>query len=249
MKQMAIEQQIQESEYIFPYHYISLNSEKHKRLLELYYLSMLRRVCEALKPFNGQRLLDVGCGDGRLCYELKDENVNYTGIDYSSRAIAFARAFNPKSTFQVLSTLELPFENEFDIVTFIEVIEHIPPNDIPVCIENLNKTLKPGGRLVISTPSVNVPVSSKHYQHFTAESLIKLLPGNFELVTKMGHAKAGKYWKRYSKLLKYADLIWPLRNKVPFVKSFLKYVERYYKRIEFCDTEEANTIILIFKKK
>ncbi|MFH1616002.1 MAG: class I SAM-dependent methyltransferase [Planctomycetota bacterium] len=248
MKQMTKEQQIQEEQYIFPYHYLSLYFEKHKRLLHLHYLSMLRTVCETLRPFNGERLLDVGCGDGRLCYELKKENVNYTGVDYSANAIAFAKAFNPDSNFHVLNATERLLEEKFDIITLLEVIEHIPPGDISDCIKMLNQALKTGGRLIISAPSVNLPVISKHYQHFTEESLVKLMPSNFEIIKKIGHTKSGKYWERYTRLVKYSDFLWPLQSKIPFVNNFLKYVESYYKNIELCEPGQANTIILVFKK-
>lgn len=242
-------QEIQDNQYWFPYHYLDLYSEFYRRVAYLDYLSLLKVIKQVLSPLRGQRLLDAGCGDGRLCYELREENVKITGVDYSEKAISFAKAFNAAVKFHVTDLAELRFEEEFDIVALVEVLEHIPPSSISTIISNLRKALKADGQLLVSVPTTNLPVSKKHYQHFTIDSLEKLFVPIFEPVTKIGHSKNGRAWSHFLRLQKYAECVWPLRNKIPGAKLFLEHVENYYRtNLESCSTGEAGRLIVMFQK-
>jgi ubiquinone/menaquinone biosynthesis C-methylase UbiE len=71
----------------------------------------------------------------------------------------------------------LPFKNDvFDAVLMIEVIEHIPRDDL--CIAEVSRVLKPGGVLVLSTPNAEaLPIPSKHHlRHYSDSQLVGLLP-------------------------------------------------------------------------
>lgn len=249
MKHLSKEQSIQEEQYSFPYHYLSLYSDVHRELIHSHYLSILRTSVELLKPFTGQKLLDVGCGDGRFCFELRHENINTIGIDYSKRAIAFAKAFNPSGKFFVGDITKFSYKNYFDIVTLVEVLEHIPPNDIEKFVASLHQLIKPGGRLLVSVPSINLPIQEKHYQHFTLETLLNHFGNKFDLIEGKGHTKSGSAWKRYVVMRKLAQFFWPLRGKNPFVNKYIHYVINYYKSIERCDINQAISIILLLEKK
>jgi SAM-dependent methyltransferase len=188
---MLDKQQIQEDGYDFPYHYMDLRSEEYRLLLHLDYISRLKVVKDLLKPFVGQRVLDAGCGDGRFCYELKGENVEVVGVDFSERAVGFARAFSPEGEFyaQDLKDIKLPYQ--FDVVVFIETLEHIIPEEIPAVLDSLAKVMKPEGRLILTVPSVNIDLAlvPKHFQHFSKESLEETLRGHFDVVEMTGHNK------------------------------------------------------------
>ena len=249
MKQLTKEQNAQEQQYYFPYHYLGLQLELYRELEHRHYLSVMKICKEMLRPFNGQKILDAGCGDGRFCYEFRNENVEVLGVDYSERAIGFAKAFNPSMQFCVADLTQLDYENHFDIVTLIEVLEHIPPEKIKDCISSLSRALKIGGRLLVSVPTVNLPLHKKHYQHFTMKTLLSIFGDEFNLISKCGHTKSGKAWKRYNSKLKCGYLLWPLRNKLSIVKRYFNHIANYYSKIVNCDVEEAITIILLLGKK
>src|SRR5438132_3885481 len=96
----------QEAQYSFPYHYSDLSEGAYK-FANLSYLIRIATVKQMLSPYLGQLVLDAGCGDGRLCYELRNENIKVVGVDMSERAISFARAFNPEIEFFVQNLEDL----------------------------------------------------------------------------------------------------------------------------------------------
>jgi 2-polyprenyl-3-methyl-5-hydroxy-6-metoxy-1,4-benzoquinol methylase len=104
------------------------------------------------------RLLDVGCYAGMFVAAVKSlyPQVDAWGIDYYEDNIAIARLLYPAMAdrYQRMSAYALGFEDEtFDCVTFKEVIEHI---DRPVdALREINRVLRPGGHLVLSTPNAN----------------------------------------------------------------------------------------------
>lgn len=177
------EQQIQEEQYCFPYHYLpQLRSGSFFQHAYwswgFRYLGGMRVAKALCDAETYESLLDLGCGDGRFISELAraQPTVHAMGIDYSERAIALASALNPGLEYHAADILTDDLSGrQFDVVTMIEVIEHIPPLDLPRFLERAISFLKPGGRLVITVPHRNRPVSEKHFQHFDSAMLKKML--------------------------------------------------------------------------
>jgi 2-polyprenyl-3-methyl-5-hydroxy-6-metoxy-1,4-benzoquinol methylase len=180
---------IQEGEYEFPYHHIPTHAPFTQARLLFWgyeYEAYLEKILETLRGIGCKSLIDIGCGDGRLLAELaKDSSLRLFGTDFSERALAFARAFSPSVAFQ----RDIPPGETFDAFTLIEVLEHIPPEEIPSFLGTLQKTLRVGGKGVITVPSVAVPVNRKHYQHFSETSLRETLKPYFR-VESVAHLNA-----------------------------------------------------------
>jgi len=70
--------QVREVNWDFPHHYTDLCTQLGV-LSTLHYRVFLHRIKNLAKPLNGS-LLDAGCGDGRFCYELRDEPVQVVGV-------------------------------------------------------------------------------------------------------------------------------------------------------------------------
>jgi SAM-dependent methyltransferase len=98
-------------------------------------------------------LLDAGCGPGYFMVSAQKRKWHVEGLDISSKAVAFAKAsFGLKVTEGPLEQAAL-FENEFDLVTAWQVLEHAPhPFGALVALRG---ALKPGGILVIEVPNLN----------------------------------------------------------------------------------------------
>ena len=102
---------------------------------------------------NGQRVLDVGCGDGRYFEALKDKKANYVGVDNCEALIKKTRKYeNRKTKFLVGDILDLPFgDNQFDYVLCIAVLHHIPSRELQLkALCEMRRVLKPGGKLIMT---------------------------------------------------------------------------------------------------
>jgi len=73
----------------------------------------------------------------------------------------------------------------------LDVIEHIPPDELPKIIEKVAKLLKPGGTFIVSVPSENIPVSDKHYQHNDENSLLVVQGNDFTIENISGQHRLG----------------------------------------------------------
>ena len=100
---------------------------------------------------SGDRVLDLGCANGRLFEVVKNKNAIFLGVDVSEKLIGIAKEKYPEAKFQVASGLNLPFsENHFDKVYSISVIHHIPSEELRLrYLKEANRVLKPGGLLIL----------------------------------------------------------------------------------------------------
>lgn len=100
------------------------------------------------------RLLDVGCGNGVFLRRMHDLGWSVTGIDFDSKAIENARKLHDGGlTFMNTDLSGARFTNDsFDAITMSHVIEHVP--DPVALLGEARRILKPGGRLVVTTPNV-----------------------------------------------------------------------------------------------
>lgn len=183
---MEPQQQAQEAQYDFPYHYLPVYSggrfHQHQYWPWGYrYLGRLHVVCNLLREVEFSSLIDIGCGDGRFLSEVNTQfpAKRLVGIDYSEKAIDLARRMNPRVRYEHRDLLRSPSAEQFDVATLLEVIEHIPPESLPSFMAAVAKEIRPGGYLIITVPHTNVKVIAKHYQHFNAETLRPLLAGLF----------------------------------------------------------------------
>ncbi len=107
---------------------------------------------------DGQRILDWGCGNGRLLLIMKDKSVQYFGTDQAASLIAIARkkyadeVKSGKAKFFSTAFKEKKFKPEFfDLAFMIASFFHLP--DQKIRLKLLKKTyseLKPGGRLAMT---------------------------------------------------------------------------------------------------
>lgn len=169
----------QHFEYEFPYHFLPWANGDCVSLGRVWYsgvdyLLYLEKICNIIMRLNPQKVLDFGCGDGRLAYELARCGIQeIVGVDISERAIAFAKAFNidnKKAKFYCIDIADLP-EHDFDVAIAMEVLEHIPDNQIERVLQSIRQRLLPNGHFVISVPTKNLPRPAKHYRHYDEEVL------------------------------------------------------------------------------
>jgi 2-polyprenyl-6-hydroxyphenyl methylase/3-demethylubiquinone-9 3-methyltransferase len=107
----------------------------------------------SLKPLQGRTALDVGCGAGLLAEPLARLGATVTGLDASAELIAVARehATAQGLTIDYRAGELAELEGQFDLLTCMEVIEHVA--DPAAFVRALAKRLAPDGLLILSTPN------------------------------------------------------------------------------------------------
>ena len=151
---------------------------------------------EGFRPLAGRCALDVGCGAGLLCEPLARLGANVTGLDAAPENIAAAKAhagpqgLNIDYRNQAIETLG---DTGFDLVTSLEVIEHV--DDPEAFVEGLSRAMADDGLMILSTPNRTsksklllvemaemmgqIPRGTHdHDKFFTPQELEKLLAGN-----------------------------------------------------------------------
>jgi 2-polyprenyl-3-methyl-5-hydroxy-6-metoxy-1,4-benzoquinol methylase len=102
------------------------------------------------KPYAQGVILDYGCGRGDFTHLLKPYGSSIHGVDVSEKAIQLARQTSPEIDFKLLSDSKIPFpDNYFDTIISVDVLEHIL--DLETTLEEIHRTLKPGGYFLIAT--------------------------------------------------------------------------------------------------
>ncbi|MGH3056124.1 MAG: class I SAM-dependent methyltransferase, partial [Gaiellaceae bacterium] len=101
-------------------------------------------VVELLAPKPGERILDLGCGDGALTEKLVAMGCTVVGVDGSAEQIAAARARGLDC--HVMDGEQLTFDNEFDAVFSNAALHWMKRAD--AVIASVWRALKPGGRFV-----------------------------------------------------------------------------------------------------
>ena len=124
------------------------------------------------------RVLDVGCGAGRVLQMLTEYGQVY-GTDLSSLALEFCRkrGFNGVCQADIIEGLPFPVET-FDLITALDVVEHL--QDDAAGLRNLWQALKPGGLLIVSVPAYQFMFSYwdemlGHHRRYTRRNLLPRL--------------------------------------------------------------------------
>ncbi|HSA90688.1 MAG TPA: bifunctional 2-polyprenyl-6-hydroxyphenol methylase/3-demethylubiquinol 3-O-methyltransferase UbiG [Burkholderiales bacterium] len=122
----------------------------------------------------GASVLDVGCGGGILAEAMARRGARVTGIDLSEKALRVAQLHLHESRLGIhyeKSSVE-DFAGEFDVVTCMELLEHVPQPAAMVAA--CARLARPGGRVFFST--INRNPKSYLFAVVGAEYVLGLLP-------------------------------------------------------------------------
>lgn len=201
----------QESEYCFPYHYVSkMPSEGFTQHFVdswgINYVSTINFLLEQIEKIHLQSLIDIGCGDGRMTREIhiRFPSVELKGVDYSQRAINLAKAMNQDFTdieYERIDVSEYSFPKKYDAAILMEVFEHIPIDETSIFLSGVHRALKSDGVLLLTVPHINKKVEYKHFQHFSVESISNYLSPYFHIIETIPFEKKGILRRILNKIL------------------------------------------------
>ncbi len=113
----------------------------------------LRRAFALANVHAGDRVLDLGCGQGDFTAWLTEAGAEVLGAEVAQAALTRARRRHPELEFRLVpidGELPLP-DGAYDVIWAGEVIEHVA--DTARWLSEVRRVLVPGGRLLITTPS------------------------------------------------------------------------------------------------
>ena len=126
----------------------------------------------------GRSVIDIGCGGGVLAESLTRLGARVTGLDLSEQLLGMARAHAAAQGLTIhyrhVSAEDLAREQpgSFDLVTCLEVLEHVPrPEDLVMTSARL---LKPGGHAFFAT--IDRSLMALLFVIFGAEYILRILP-------------------------------------------------------------------------
>jgi len=132
-----------------------------------------------LHAFAGKQVLDVGCGGGILADSMARKGAQVLGIDLATKALKVAQlhaleAQTANVDYREISAEALALERpaSFDVVTCMEMLEHVP--DPASVVRACSALVKPGGWVFFST--INRNPKSFLFAIVGAEYLLNLLP-------------------------------------------------------------------------
>ena len=134
---------------------------------------------ESQAPLHGKRVLDIGCGGGILADAMARSGAQVLGIDLATKALKVAQLHALEAGTQGVAYREISAEalaleepGGFDVVTCMEMLEHVPdPSSVVRACATL---VKPGGRVFFST--INRNAKSFLFAVVGAEYVLSLLP-------------------------------------------------------------------------
>ena len=157
----------------------------------------------------GKRVVDIGCGGGILADSMARRGAKVLGIDLATKALKVAQlhaleAATPDVEYREIAAEALAAERpgEFDVVTCMEMLEHVPdPSSVVRACGNL---VKPGGWVFFST--INRNAKSFLFAIVGAEHVLKMLPKGTHEYAKFIRPSELAHWCRDAGLVLDATL-------------------------------------------
>jgi SAM-dependent methyltransferase len=112
---------------------------------------LLLDMAACLGPVSELKVLDVGCGNGKLDLSLQPHVGEVHGTDVADQMIAEARLLNPSGHYEPYDGRVLPYvDKTFDLVFAVCVFHHVEPDARPALISEMARVVRVGGMAAIA---------------------------------------------------------------------------------------------------
>ena len=246
---------IQAAEYSFPYHYLPNLDSKSPSSGRVWrfaasYIAAFRLAESWLRTElsgKGECIhIDWGCGDGAFINTLAksgivpENSIRWFGIDIDDRALAWARMFRANGV-EFLTQDEFdPIENAADMLSLVEVLEHVDAEDIPDFMKAVSDSAKTGAQLFVTVPSVNKSLGLKHFRHYDFDLLVDHIGDGWNLIMIKGFEKRDLLLRLFLMLLRNKFFSFELFG---FTNLIVRRLAKTYSSMENC-----GRIVAIFRK-
>jgi len=203
-----------------------------------YYLGFYEKLYSEYLPRDKKaNILELGCGFGWFLYYLDKKGYeNIAGIDFDYHKLDIVNRFGIKKAKKVDAFDFLKYKkSRYDLVILTCVLEHIPKEKISAFLKLIYKSLKKGGKIVVTVPNMEFPFNLRmryldftHQCGFTVNSLLHVLYyANFNNLRLKEHfvlpeGKAKR--KRYKESIKFMKELYDslcIRPPLFFAEHFI----------------------------
>ena len=222
---------------------IKQNKEVYDKIAEPF-AQTRKFLWDDLKPLakytkDGDKILDLGCGSGRLYQLFEGLSISYVGVDQSDGQIDMARKNYPEVKFEVAEMQVLPFtDNEFDIIYCIATFHHLPDEKTRLkALNEMKRVLKPKGQIIFT----NWNLHSKSAQKYVEKGKWTMKgDSDSDFIVPWLTSEGKVLGERYYHGFKLDEL------EYLFKQSDLKLEEQYYTRNgNKSDLESGNNIVSV----
>ncbi|MCD4720406.1 MAG: class I SAM-dependent methyltransferase [Desulfobacula sp.] len=122
-------------------------------------------IINKIVPIHGDKLLDIGCGNGAYTMHMASSFKSVEAIDIEPDRLKIFRQENKLDNINIynMSADEMDFNDEtFDAITAIEVVEHV--NNLASVLNEVHRVLKKGGWFALTTPNRFWPLEQHGYK-------------------------------------------------------------------------------------
>ena len=149
----------------------------------------LVEIAHAARPFEGLRILDIGCGGGLLCEPMSRLGAEVVGADASATNIEVARLHAAEAgvtiDYRATTAEDLADAGEkFDVILNMEVVEHV--SDVSLYISRCAEMVKPEGIMFVAT--INRTLKALGLAIIGAEYVLRWLPRGTHRIWPAGAA-------------------------------------------------------------
>lgn len=146
-------------------------SEEFKKYKGKNVHSQIKEYVNLLDINKSKKVLDIGCGRGDLAFQIAKKGATVYGIDYSKDGIALAidalnlqsEEIKNKLDFKIMDAKNIQFkDNTFDIITAIDVFEHLYKSELDIVMNEIYRVLKPNGILLVHTDTNKIYLDFTH---------------------------------------------------------------------------------------
>jgi len=119
----------------------------------------------------GGIILDAPCGTGRYFPMIATAGRRVVGIDQSAEMLAQARTKGTAESLARIGLQEMAFLREFDAVMTIDAMENVAPEDWPLVLANLHRSVRPGGHLYLTVEEIGAAEIDGAFADLTGRGL------------------------------------------------------------------------------
>lgn len=153
-------------------------------------------VLEAAGSLAGQRVLDLGCGEGYVCRQIAARGpARLVGVDNSGGMIELARSAEQASPlgveYHLASATDLQLDESFDLALAVFLFNYLTCEEMDAVLAVIRRHLAPGGRFIFTVPHPSFPFLDR-----AAEPPFFFDPKGLDYFSATDQQLEGRIWRR-----------------------------------------------------